>query len=159
MGPSLHQGCEKAGRHSKESSLNRHWTQETDCWNCHMYLDRLGMAPLISLTQSPETEHPPQGPNWKDSFASAGPYHSPAANHQEPSRQANGPNRYIYGYILHKLEHVGVRGLPLNWFKSYLTNRKQYVHVNGADSSLRNMTCVVPQGSVLGPLHFFYIHE
>ncbi len=55
------------------------------------------MAPLSSLTQSPETEHPPQGPNWRDSFASAVPCHSPAANHQEPIRQANDPNQYIYG--------------------------------------------------------------
>ncbi len=42
----------------------------------------LEWPPHSSRTQSPETEHPPQGPNWRDSFASAGPCHSPAANHQ-----------------------------------------------------------------------------
>ncbi len=56
---------------------------------------------------------------------------------------------------MHKLKHVGIRGTPLKSFKSYLTNRNQYVDVNDVDdSSLRNLPCVVPQGSVLAPLLF-----
>ncbi len=43
--------------------------------------------------------------------------------------------------LLHKLEHVGIRGTHLNWFKIYLTNGNQYFHENDVDSSLRNLTC------------------
>ena len=56
--------------------------------------------------------------------------------------------------LLDKLEHYGIRGNVFNWFKSYLTERQQYVVVNGHMSDPLPITCDVPQGSVLGPLHF-----
>ena len=34
-----------------------------------------------------------------------------------------------HGILLHKLEHYGISESALLWFKSYLSNRKQYVHL------------------------------
>ena len=56
--------------------------------------------------------------------------------------------------ILSKLEHYGVHGLGNEWFKFYLSIRKQYVSINGYDSNLADAIFGVPQGSVLGPLLF-----
>ena len=39
--------------------------------------------------------------------------------------------------LLRKVDHVGIRGVALHWFISYLTNRKQFVTCNGVQSSMK----------------------
>ena len=56
--------------------------------------------------------------------------------------------------LLEKLQYYGVRGVALEWFRNYLTNRTQYMIYRGTDSGPLGVKCGVPQGSVLGPLLF-----
>ena len=47
--------------------------------------------------------------------------------------------------LMSKLQHNGIRGVMLSWFKSYLSNRKQYVSIENFSSSMSNITLGVPQ--------------
>ena len=62
--------------------------------------------------------------------------------------------------LLHKLERIGIKNNKLDWFRSYLSDRSQYVDMNGTLSDTLYITTGVPQGSILGPILFLiYIND
>ena len=65
-----------------------------------------------------------------------------------------------HNILVNKLYAYGIRDQLINWFKSYLENRAQYVTYNEKRSDIKDVICGVPQGSSLGPLLFFiYIDD
>ena len=59
--------------------------------------------------------------------------------------------------LIDKLHCIGINNHMIQWISSYLTERKQRVIVNGAESSTAHVLSGVPQGSILG-LVFFLVY-
>jgi hypothetical protein len=59
-----------------------------------------------------------------------------------------------HGILLRKLEKYGIRNVALNWFASYLADRKQCVDIDGCLSDFKDIVMSVFQGSSLGPILF-----
>ena len=59
-----------------------------------------------------------------------------------------------------KLNALGLDRSAVAWFESYLSDRQQFVNVQGTKSAYGEVTCGVPQGSILGPLLFtIYVND
>ena len=56
--------------------------------------------------------------------------------------------------LIKKLQYYGIDGTALEWFKSYLSNRKQYISSQVVSENCLDIIYGVPQRSILGPLLF-----
>lgn len=62
--------------------------------------------------------------------------------------------------LCEKLKVLGCSNSCTKWFKSYLSHRKQLVNIGNVNSELCEISCGVPQGSLLGPLLFLcYVND
>ena len=59
-----------------------------------------------------------------------------------------------HSILIQKIQHYGFRGNCCEYLRSYFSNRKQYVNLNGEDSDTMGTSYGVPQGSIIGPLCF-----
>ena len=62
--------------------------------------------------------------------------------------------------LMKKLAHYGILDTEYNWFKSYITGRKQAINIHGHTYDFLDIDVGVAQGSIIGPLLFLiYIND
>ena len=65
-----------------------------------------------------------------------------------------------HNILLNKMKFMGFSPETIKWFRSYLTDRFFFVSIENSLSKAGELTCGVPQGSILGPLMFLlYVND
>ena len=59
-----------------------------------------------------------------------------------------------HNILLEKLKAYGIQSENPKWFRSYLSNRKQFISYDDSKIEMKIVKCVVLQGPILGPLFF-----
>ena len=61
---------------------------------------------------------------------------------------------FNHNILLEKLKAYGIQSENLKWFRSYLSNRKQFISYDDSKTEMKTVEWGVPQGSILGSLLF-----
>ena len=61
---------------------------------------------------------------------------------------------FNHNILLEKLKTYGIQSENVKWFRSYLSNKKQFISYGDSKTEMKIVKCGVPQGSILGPLLF-----
>ena len=69
-------------------------------------------------------------------------------------RLKKGIDTVDHALLKFKMFQLGISGVALNWFCSYLEDRKLFVQIEDSASDLRTLNIGVPQGFILGPVLF-----
>ena len=64
-----------------------------------------------------------------------------------------------FGLLIQRLYDLGIRGRVLNWINAFLRGRRQKVKVNGVIGKEVDVLSGIPQGTILGPLLFIFVHS
>ena len=65
-----------------------------------------------------------------------------------------GFDKVPHKILIHKMKQYGIRDPNISWIEAFLSNRRQRVIVNGEEPEWRNLTCGIPQFSILDPIQF-----
>ena len=68
-------------------------------------------------------------------------------------------DKVSHAKLLDRIRQFGFGGKILEWFRSYLSNRRQRTTISGITSKTLPVTSGVPQGSILGPLLFLLYED
>ena len=49
-----------------------------------------------------------------------------------------------HNILLEKLDHYGIKGISNDWFRSYLSDRSQFISINGFNSDYKTIKYGVP---------------
>ena len=61
---------------------------------------------------------------------------------------------FVNSDICQKLNYYGIKRFMLDWIKSHLTDRLEYVNIGDSYSDTASMKWGVPQGPILAPFYF-----